>query len=224
KWKWPKIEGLFDFKGELVHTANWDDEYDYTGKTVAVIGNGSSGIQCVPAMQPKVQKLVNYVRNPTWISINFCFDKARDGKNFPYSEEEKKAFKENPEMHFALRKELEASVNGFFYGMYRDHPAQIGLTQLCKQEMLNRMKDLPDPQIAAKMIPEFRPGCRRLTPGDGYLEAFKNHNCKMCWSPIERITAKGIRTAEGEEEFDMIVCATGFDTSFIPPWKFVGRD
>ena len=44
----------------------------------------------------------------------------------------------------------------------------------------------------------------------------------MHWGPIERITEKGIKTAEGEEEFDMIVCATGFDTTFIPQWKLVG--
>lgn len=116
------------------------------------------------------------------------------------------------------------SVNGFFYGMYKDHPAQLGLTALCKQQMMERMKGLPDTIVPEKMIPEFRPGCRRLTPGDGYLEAFQNPNAEMCWDSIERVTADGIKTAKGEEAFDMIVCATGFDTSFIPSWKLVGRD
>ncbi|PGH26724.1 hypothetical protein AJ80_01670 [Polytolypa hystricis UAMH7299] len=224
KWKWPGIQGLSDFKGKLVHTASWDDEYDWANKRVAVIGNGSSGIQCVPAMQPKVSKLVNYVRNPTWISINFCADKAKDGRNFAYTEEEKKLFREDPKVLFALRRELEASVNGFFYGMYRGHPAQVGLAAVCKEHMEERMKDLPDDSISKAILPDFQPGCRRLSPGDGYLEAFKNPNTRMCWEPIETITTTGIKTAEGEEEFDMIVAATGFDTSFIPPWKFVGRD
>lgn len=76
---------------------------------MAVIGNGSSGIQIVPAMQPKVSKLVTYIRNPSWISINFCADKTIDGKNFSYTEERRKEFRENPESHFTLRKELEAS-------------------------------------------------------------------------------------------------------------------
>lgn len=108
--------------------------------------------------------------------------------------------------------------------MLRDHPAQVGLEALSRKQMEERMKNLPDTSIAKRMIPEFRPGCRRLTPGDGYLEAFNNANTRMCWEPIERITATGIKTAEGEEEFDLIICATGFDTSFIPPWKFVGRN
>ena len=106
--------------------------------------------------------------------------------------------------------------------MYRDHPAQLGLTALCKAQMIDRMQ--ASPELADKMIPKWRPGCRRLTPGDGYLEAFRELNASMCWDAIEKITATGIKTANGEEVFDMIVCATGFDTSFIPPWKFQGRD
>lgn len=118
------------------------------------------------------------------------------------------------------------SVNGFFYGMYKDHPAQLGLTAICRQQMTERMKDVPDSALPKeKMIPEFRPGCRRLTPGDGYIEAFKNPHVQMCWDPIEAVTASGVKTAGGDEqEFDMIVCATGFDTTFIPSWKLIGKD
>jgi cation diffusion facilitator CzcD-associated flavoprotein CzcO len=51
-WKWPNIEGLHAFKGILMHTANWDGSVDLLGKTIAVIGNGASAVQCVPALQP----------------------------------------------------------------------------------------------------------------------------------------------------------------------------
>jgi cation diffusion facilitator CzcD-associated flavoprotein CzcO len=93
----------------LFLTSVRDNSYDWEGKKVAVIGNGSSGLQIVPAMAPKVSQLINYVRNPTWISINFCAEKTIDGKNFKYTEEEKKKFREDPKAHFKLRKELEAS-------------------------------------------------------------------------------------------------------------------
>lgn len=102
---------------------------------------------------------------------------------------------------------------------------QLGLTAACKQQMAERMKDISDPEVVSKMLSlEFRPGCRRLTPGDGYLEAFANSNASLTFDLIERITERGIQTKSGEQEFDMIVCATGFDTTFIPPWKLVGRD
>jgi cation diffusion facilitator CzcD-associated flavoprotein CzcO len=56
-WKWPKLEGLTDFKGQLLHSARWDSSYDFKGKKVAVIGNGSSGIQIVPKLGPGKYKI-----------------------------------------------------------------------------------------------------------------------------------------------------------------------
>jgi cation diffusion facilitator CzcD-associated flavoprotein CzcO len=50
--KYPDIPGIDTFKGKLMHSAKWDSSYDLTGKTVAVIGGGSSGIQIVPSIQP----------------------------------------------------------------------------------------------------------------------------------------------------------------------------
>lgn len=110
--------------------------------------------------------------------------------------------------------------------MYKDHPMQLGLTAICRQQMAERMKGIEDPEVVSKMLSlDFNPGCRRLTPGEGYLEAFSNSNADLSFDPIERITGDGIRTKDGKEhQFDMIVCATGFDTSFIPSWKLVGRD
>lgn len=105
--------------------------------------------------------------------------------------------------------------------MYVGHPFQQGLEAACHAQMSEILKERPD--MAALMIPSFHPGCRRLTPGDGYLESLQQPNARVCWSPIEKITEKGIQTADGEEEdFDMIVCATGFDTTFVPGWKLVG--
>ncbi len=50
-WKWPDIQGLHEFTGNLIHSASWPVDYDWKGQRVAVIGNGSSGVQIVPAMQ-----------------------------------------------------------------------------------------------------------------------------------------------------------------------------
>lgn len=52
------MEGLHDFQGALIHTAAWPKEFDYTDKTVAVIGNGASGVQLLPAIQPGKHFLV----------------------------------------------------------------------------------------------------------------------------------------------------------------------
>ena len=39
-WRWPNIPGLNDFKGRLLHSANYDASADLTGKRVGLIGNG----------------------------------------------------------------------------------------------------------------------------------------------------------------------------------------
>ena len=68
EFKLPNISGLETFKGKLIHSARWDPEYDLTGKKVAVIGGGSSAVQIVPNIQPKVQQLYAFLRSPVWIT------------------------------------------------------------------------------------------------------------------------------------------------------------
>lgn len=111
RWEMPSIHGLDQFSGRVMHTAGWDKSYDWTGKKIAVIGNGSSGIQIVPTLQPKAAKIVNYIRHPTWVSANLCPDITKDrmGTNFKYSEEEKTQFKTNPGAFLAERKRIECS-------------------------------------------------------------------------------------------------------------------
>lgn len=73
----------------------------------------------------------------------------------------------------------------------------------------------------------FNPGCRRPTPAPGYLEALVADNATIFTDPIGRITPKGFVDHEGKEhEVDVIICATGFDTSWLPRFPFIanGRD
>ena len=67
-WKWPAIKGLHDFKGKVMHTARWDSTFDWTDKTIALIGAGSSGIQVLPQIQPGAKHIYHYMKGKTWIS------------------------------------------------------------------------------------------------------------------------------------------------------------
>lgn len=70
--KWPECEGLRDFKGKVLHSAMWDEQYDFSNKRVGVIGGGSSAIQIIPNLQklPGAQ-LSCFIRSKTWISPPF---------------------------------------------------------------------------------------------------------------------------------------------------------
>jgi cation diffusion facilitator CzcD-associated flavoprotein CzcO len=63
----PQIEGLESFQGAMFHSANWDHDFDLTGKRVAVIGTGASAIQFVPKIQPQVARLDLYQRTAPWV-------------------------------------------------------------------------------------------------------------------------------------------------------------
>lgn len=110
-WKWPEIEGLQDFQGQKVHSAAWDHNKDYSNKRIAVIGNGSSGIQILPeiAKLPDVQ-VVSFQRGPTWVVSRHdpgrLVGKANAGSNPEYTEEERRKFRTDPKAHHAYRKNL----------------------------------------------------------------------------------------------------------------------
>lgn len=89
-----------------------------------------------------------------------------------------------------------------------------------------RSKLASRPDLQDLIIPkDFAVGCRRPTPGNGYLEALCEDNVNVVSSSIQEITPKGMKTADGvEHDFDIIVCATGFDVSWRPHYPTIGRD
>ncbi len=65
--KTPDIEGTERFRGEVYFTSRWPhDGVDFTGKRVAVIGTGSSGIQCIPLIARQASELTVFQRTPNF--------------------------------------------------------------------------------------------------------------------------------------------------------------
>ncbi|KAF5023649.1 hypothetical protein F66182_4294 [Fusarium sp. NRRL 66182] len=214
-WHWPDIPGLDDFKGEMVHTADWNPSINVAGKRVAVIGNGSSGVQVLPHLQKTAAHLTTYVRTPTWIFANYASELTKDGTNFTFTEEEKKEFRDNPASLWRFRKEIENRPVAAL-------DAQKAALEKAYHRMRERLGD--DQDLCDKLIPKYEYGCRRPTTGDGYLEALRQGNACVTFDPIVKITEFGIETTQGHTDFDIIVCATGFDASFRPSWTLQGRN
>ncbi|KAG7412596.1 FAD-binding monooxygenase aflW [Fusarium oxysporum f. sp. rapae] len=221
-WYWPDIPGLHDFKGQIVHTADWNPSIDVAGKKVAAIGNGSSGVQVLPHLQKNAAQLTTYVRTPTWIFANYASELTRDGTNFAFTEEEKKKFRENPASLWKFRKEIENSQDNFWNVFFKDTAAQKAALENAYSRMRERLGN--DKELCEKLIPDYEYGCRRPTPGDGYLEALRQENTRVTFDPIVQITESGIQTTQDHTDFDIIVCATGFDASFRRSWTVQGRN
>jgi len=222
-WRWPNLPGLKDFKGHLTHSAAWDHNYDYHDKRIAVIGNGSSAIQIVPSLQPIVKHMTTFIRSPTWISSNFAAQHAGpDGKNFAYSEQQMKEFAD-PNKLLAYRKKIEHDFNKLYRGLQYGTPEYEFFQEQSRGIMTSRLNG--NKEIADKLIPTWSFGCRRLSPGDGYLEALQEPNVTPIFNAAARVTEDGIIDSDGKEhKVDAIVCATGFDVSFAKQWTVTGRD
>lgn len=58
-----------------------------------------------------------------------------------------------------------------------------------------------------------------------YLESLSQDNTTVETEGILKITPDGLETQSGKKyNVDVIVCATGFDTSFKPPFSLIGPD
>ncbi|RHZ62629.1 hypothetical protein CDV55_105871 [Aspergillus turcosus] len=223
-WKWPDIPGLHTFKGELLHSASWNNNVSWKGKTVAVLGCGSSGVQIVPTIQPDVKQLVTFIRTPIWITASFAQSKAGpNGSNFVFSEEQKEKFRNEPEIYLKYRKEVEHELNSRFKFIIRDSPEQAEAVRFSINEMKRKLGE--NSPLLKYLIPTFAVGCRRPTPGNGYLESLSKDNVRVVTDSISEIVPEGIKMTTGEViAVDMFICATGFDISFRPRYPVIGRN
>ena len=82
---------------------------------------------------------------------------------------------------------------------------------------------LNDKFLEEKLIPDWSLGCRRLTPGVNYLESLTKPNVSVVYGEIKEITEKGCLCDDGNEyAVDVLICATGFDTTFKPRFPLIG--
>ncbi|KAK5674344.1 hypothetical protein LTS10_012928 [Elasticomyces elasticus] len=220
-WKWPEIAGLQSFEGHLAHSARWDDSYSFKDKRVAVIGSGSSGIQIVPKILPVVHSLVSFNRSATWIVPEFAAELAPEGREQAFSESQKQEWAQDPKAFREYRKMVDSTMNKFFELQYK-HP-DLQKTSVTSTRAVMEQRLAKKPQLVQRLVPNFSLGCRRITPGHGYLEALSADNVTVCTDEILRITRDGIEAMNGSKfALDAIICATGFDTSFRPFFPVIG--
>jgi cation diffusion facilitator CzcD-associated flavoprotein CzcO len=202
---WPNIKGLADFKGKLFHSARWDHEYDLRGKRVAVIGTGASAIQFVPQIQPEVSRLVLFQRTPPWI--------------VPRQDHDIPVWQRNLYRLLPLAQRL---VRGIIYcqreiialGLVYQ-PARVKEFEKLACKYLE--KQVPDPGLRAKLIPDYSLGCKRILLSDDYYPALTQPNVQLVTEHIQEIRPDSIVTGDGTEyPVDAIICGTGFHATDTP--------
>ncbi|KAF7559283.1 hypothetical protein G7046_g4882 [Stylonectria norvegica] len=216
-WRLPAIPGLKSFKGKILHSANYDVNVQLKNKRVGLIGNGSSGIQILPAIQPNVASVVTFVRSSTWVTP------LRGFEQHDYTEEEKAGFKNTPGVLLNWRKDTEANVNKIFPMFLAGSKLQARTKKAVTKQMQSK---LSNPELRERLIPTWDFGCRRMTPGLGYMEALQAKNVEAVVGDIKCVTSDGsIVTEDGRtySGLDVLICATGFDVSFRPRFPIIGN-
>lgn len=218
------MKGLKDFKGIVAHSANYPTDLDLKGKRIAIVGTGASGLQLTSALQPVASHMYTWIRTGTWITSSFGSTFAGpDGGNFEYTEEQKQKFRDDPVYYLKYIKEVEAGLSdplAVLKGTPISELAQEFALTIMKQKLRGR-----DELLDALVPKTFPVGCKRRTPGNGYLEALVEPNVTTyCKAGLDQITEKGFLDPQGNEvEVDAIILATGFNTTWVPRFPIIAN-
>ena len=234
----PKIKGLDSFEGDWYHTGNWPHHpVDFSGKRVAVIGTGSSGVQSIPVIAEQAEHLTVFQRTPQFTvparhaSIDSKFIEEEVKPQYDAIVEREKWTRGGapvaPEAGsaLALTEEERNSVyekfwavggNDFIYGSFDDILGNKEANDTVAEFIRSKIREtVKDPETSQKLLPLDHPyGSKRALMDTNYFETYNRENVYLVdlrQTPIQEITAKGIRTSEEDFDFDVIVFATGFD-------------
>ena len=133
-----------------------------------------------------------------------------------------KQWNADPEAYNQYAREIEGELNKRFNLMHLHSNDQKNSRELISNLMADK---LGSEVLSNKMVPQFALGCRRMTPGSGYLESLSKENVQPIHQSVTKLTETGVVDEDGvEHEVDAVICATGFDTSFTPHFKVFGRN
>lgn len=232
----PKFDGMNRFEGPSFHTLDWPHEpLDLSGKRVAVIGTGSSGVQVIQTIASQVDHLSVFQRRPNWCAplnnsnitkeemdeIRARYDEIMEYcHNSPgglmYEPDRRGFYNVTPQEQQELWEKLYAEP-GFgilfrnFVEIFTKEDANAKFSKFIAEKIRGRVQD---PDLAEKLIPKDHGfGVQRVPLEDGYYEVYNQDNVELVSledESIERITENGIQTDRKHREFDVIVYATGF--------------
>ncbi len=246
----PDIAGLDTFAGEIFHTAHWPHGgVDFTGRRVAVIGTGSSGIQSIPIIAEQAEQLYVFQRTPNYsvpagnrplsaeelagIKADYAERRRvsfRSGGGSPHIAHPKPTLEVSPQERreaFETRWQLGGVL---FSKTFPDQMTDLAANDEARKFWEEKVRAvIDDPAVAELLIPDDHPiGAKRICTDSSYFQTFNRPNVELVSvrrTPIESIDATGIATTAAHYDVDAIVFATGFDalTGALGKIDIVGR-
>jgi cation diffusion facilitator CzcD-associated flavoprotein CzcO len=202
----PDVPGLERFRGKTFHTSRWDGEHDLSGERVAVVGTGASAVQVVPEIQPQVGRLVVFQRTPGWVV-------SRPDRQI--SDREKCVLRAFPQLVWLYRFGQFAVRDLVNYRMIRRSRLLRRFLEKASRRLLEEHVD--DPELRAKLTPEYEIGCKRVLITNDFYPALTKPNVELVASAVREVREGSLLAGDGpDREIDTIIFATGFETSESP--------
>lgn len=212
---------------------------DFADKRIGVIGTGATGIQIITALskEPSIKSLHVFQRTANWCAplrntkvtveqmavirasyaemFELC---AATPMSLIHQADPRKSSEVTDEERLALWEKVYAEPGfGKWLGAFSDTYSDRQANELYSAFMAKKIRDrVHDPKIADSLVPKNHGfGTRRVPLDSGYFEAYNKPNVHLVdlqKTPIDLITAKGVKTSDGKEhELDVLIFATGFD-------------
>jgi cyclohexanone monooxygenase len=233
----------------VYHTGAWPHEgVDFTGRHVGVVGTGSSGIQAIPAIAKQAKQLVVFQRTanfsiPAWNEplkpeveqawknrYSEYRSRAREvGTLYEFSDKAASQVGEQDRVREYERRWNKGGVN--FVHAFNDTMLDQMSNDAISDFVRSKIRALvEDPEVADSLCPNDHPlGSKRICVDTGYYGVYNRDSVKLVdlkKTPIEEVTANGVRTTAAFHELDALVCATGYDalTGAVLGIDLRGRD
>ena len=209
----PEIPGAASFEGRQFHSADWDPAFDPSGLRIAVIGTGCSAAQFIPKIAPAAQRITVFQRTPAFVGPR---------ADLPYTAAKRAMLRAIPILRRLDRLRIFWRYEQSFQ-VQRD--AAVQATRLADARAYVG-REISDPVKREKLMPTTQAGCKRNVRSTAYLQALDRADVELVTERIERITPRGIQTADGvAHEADAILYGTGFKASqYLSTFRLVGPD
>ncbi|MDP3713806.1 MAG: NAD(P)/FAD-dependent oxidoreductase [Mycobacteriales bacterium] len=196
---YPDLPGLDTFAGTSFHSATWNHDHDLTGERVAVIGTGASAVQFLPHVQRAAAQVHLFQRTPPWIL-------PRPDRPIPRVQQ--RLYSALPLLQKAVRTGVYWRQEAMLPGLVHKPELMKGVEKIARAHLRWKVKD---PELRAKLTPDYQIGCKRILIANGYYPALTQPNVEVLTDRVARVTPTGVVTADGQaRDVDTIIFGTGF--------------
>ena len=224
----PNIPGAETFPGIATHTAQWPEDLDVTGKRVALIGNGASGMQVAPAIADRVASLTIFARSKQWAAPFPQFQKKvpEPVRNLlmqvPLYQQWyriRQFWTFNDRIHASLQKDPDWPEPDRALNATNDRHRHL-FTEYVRSELGER-QDLLD-----RVLPDFPPYGKRILLDNGWYRTVRKPNVTLIPDRLSRIEGNRLIAENGDSfEADVLVYATGFKAAEMQSsYDIIGRE